>query len=165
MAIAIFSTTFTACNETDKGVEKPTSKGLYARGISQDHTQTDSKVIFDESNIEWFNVTTREIKFKDMPVPLFELMEPFNEIEFVLDDDILFVVNSFVGLWDSRVFYNLVLCYGNQESVEINGKYYLYDCYPLQLSDSEVVKTNQEKNKSQWETFLKHLESKGKLRK
>ena len=81
-------------------------------------------------------------------------------------DDALFVVSSFVGLWDSRVFDNLVLCYGKMDSeVSNDGNYYLYDCYPLQFIDTDAVKANREKNAAQWETFTKYLESKGKLKK
>ena len=76
----------------------------------------------------------------------------------------LFVVSSFGGIWDSRVFTDLVLCYGNLETIEMDG-YYLYDCYPLQFINDERVQANIKKNATQWETFTNYLESKGKLRK
>jgi len=76
------------------------------------------------------------------------------------------VVSSFVELWDSRVFENLVLCYGKIDgAVSLDGNYYLYDCYPLQFINEERVQANRAKRAEQWETFTKYLESKGKLRK
>ena len=57
----------------------------------------------------------------------------------------------------------VVLCWGNQESIELDG-YYLYDCYPYWL-DTESVSANREKNKAQWQTFINYLASKGKLTK
>ena len=175
MAIAIASTTMTACSSDDNETEKPfttdpvESSMLYACGVGQSETRSVAdaqNVLFTEDDIEWFNVTTREIKFKDMDEPLYKRMQPFHEIEFHLGDDALFVVSSFVGLWDSRVFDNLVLCYGKIDGeISLDGNYYLYDCYPLQFIDTDAVKANREKNAAQWETFTKYLESKGKLKK
>lgn len=164
MAIAITSITMTACSQ-DKEVEKFHKAPLYACGISHSGTNTNHEVLFSEADIEWFDVDTREIIFRNMSVPLYKRLQPFNEIEFYLDDSNLFVVSSFVGLWDNRIYDNLVLCYGNQESTNIDGKYYLYDSYPLQYLDSDAVKVNQQKNASQWELFTTYLESKGKLKK
>ena len=135
MAIAIASTTMTACSSDDNETEKPfttdpvESSMLYACGVSQSETRSVAdaqNVLFTEDDIEWFNVTTREIKFKDMDEPLYttreikfkdmdeplyKRMQPFHEIEFHLGDNALFVVSSFVGDWDSRIFTNLVLHY------------------------------------------------------
>ena len=114
----------------------------------------------------WFDVNTRELKFKDKEEPIYKKLEPFHEIEIRLGDDALFVVSSFVGLWDSRVFENLVLCYGKIDGeVFLDGNYYLYDCYPLQFINEERVQTNIKKNAPQWEIFTKYLDSKGKLKK
>ena len=46
-----------------------------------------------------------------------------------------------------------------------DGKYYLYDCYPLQYLDTEAVIANQKKNALQWDIFISYLRSKGKLKK
>ena len=98
-----------------------------------------------------------------MEEPLYKRLEPFHEIEFHLGDETLFTVSSFVSLLDSRIFEDVVLCWGNQESIELGG-YYLYDCYPYWL-DTESVRINREKNKVQWQTFINYLASKGKLTK
>ncbi|MDE6292013.1 MAG: hypothetical protein K2M16_10820 [Muribaculaceae bacterium] len=170
--VAIAGMTLTACISGDNEPEKPFTvcpigqNIFYACGISKGQTRSSTDVetiLFSEEDIVSFNVITREIKFKDMEEPIYLRLEPFHEIEFHLGDQTLFTVSSFVGLWDSRVFDNIVLCYGNQESITLDGRYYLYDCYPLQLADTEAVKANREKNKTQWETFIRYLDSKGKL--
>ena len=175
IATASLAMSMTACSSDDNETAKPfttdpvESSTLYACGISQDGTRgvTDAaNVVFTEDDILWFDVNTRELKFKETEEPIYKKLEPFHEIEIRLGDDALFVVSSFVGLWDSRVFDNLVLCYGKMDSeVSHDGNYYLYDCYPLQFIDTDAVKANREKNAAQWETFTKYLESKGKLKK
>lgn len=174
MAIAIASMTLTACISDNNEPEKPFTTDpveenmFYACGIGEEQTRSAADtetILFSEEDIVSFNVTTREIKFKDLEEPLYSRLEPFHEIEFHLGEEVLFTVSSFVGLWDSRVFDNIVLCYGNQESITLDDKYYLYDCYPLWLADTEVVKANREKNKNQWDTFIRYLDSKGKLTK
>ena len=171
MAIAIASMTMTACISDNNEPEKPFTicpigeNIFYACGL-KDHTrsETDSEtILFSEEDIVSFNVTTREFKFKDMEPPLYQRLKPFHEMEFHLGEETLFTVSSFVGLWDSRIFDDLVLCYGNQESLTEDG-YYLYDCYPF-LLDTESVRANREKNKAQWKTFINYLGSKGKLTK
>ena len=42
---------------------------------------------------------------------------------------------------------------------------HLHDCYPPQLIADERTQANIKKNAVEWETFIKYLESKGKLRK
>ena len=174
IATASLAMSMTACSSDDNETAKPfttdpvESSTLYACGISQDGTRgiTDAaNVVFTEDDILWFDVNTRELKFKDTEEPLYKKLE-YHRIEIRLGDDALFEVSSFVRLWDSRVFEDLVLCYGKIDGeVSENGSYYLYDCYPLQFIDTDAVKANREKNAAQWEIFTKYLGSKGKLRK
>ena len=173
MAIAIAGMTVTACSSDDNEPEMPFTinpiekTALYACGIGQSETRSvaDSQnVLFTEDDIEWFSVTTREIKFKDMDEPLYKRMQPFREIEFHLGDNALFVVSSFVGDWDSRVFTDLVLHY-DEITDSAQGHYYLQDCYPSQFIETDEVKTNIKKNEGKWELFTCYLESMGKLRK
>ena len=173
IAIASLAMSVTACSSDDNPftTDPVQSSTLYAYGISQEETRgvtEASNVVFTEDDILWFDVNTRELKFKDTEEPIYKKLEPFHEIEIRLGNDALFVVSSFVGLWDSRVFDNLVLCYGKMEmdgEVSLDDNYYLYDCYPLQIINTDAVKANREKNAAQWETFTKYLESKGKLKK
>ena len=181
MAIAIASMTMTACSSDANETEKPLttdpveSSMLYATGVgpSETHSAADAQhYLFTDDDIEWFNVTTREIKFfdkqsggaerKDTDEPLYKRMEPFHEIEFHLGHNALFVVSSFVGDWDSRTFFNLVLFYDGTDPQQEH--YYLEDCYPLQFIDNDEVKANIKKNEKQWKLFTDYLESKGKLK-
>jgi hypothetical protein len=173
MAIAIASMTMTACSSGDIETEKPFTTDpvekatLYACGISQSGTRsmTDvDNIIFTEDDIEWFNVTTREIKFKDTDEPLYKRLEPYREIKFYLGDNALFVVSSFVSDIHSMTFTDLVLHY-DLISDPNQGHYYLHDCYPPQFINDERTQANIKKNAGQWELFTYYLESKGKLRK
>ena len=171
MAIAIASIMMTACSSDDNETVKPLTTDLvetptlYVSGISQSETRSGTEVqniLFTENDIEWLDINTREIKFKDIDEPLYKRLQPFHEIEFHLGDNALFVVSSFVGNWDSRVFTDLVLHY---DDITDKGHYYLQDCYPLQFADTDEVKANSKKNAGQWETFTKYLEKIGKLKK
>ena len=64
MAIAITSITLTACSH-DKEVENSSKTSLRACGLSPSGTHS-SSILFTDDDIEWFDVNTREIKFKDM---------------------------------------------------------------------------------------------------
>ena len=172
MAIAIAGMTVTACSSIDNEPEKPFTTDpvekatLYACGISESGTRSvgDAQdVLFTEDDIEWFNVTTREIKFRDIDEPLYRRLEPYREIKFYLGNDALFVVSSFVCDFHSMVFTDLVLHY-DVITDPGHGHYYLHDCYPLQFIDTDEVKANILKNARQWELFTYYLESKGKLR-
>lgn len=177
MATAIASVIMTACSSDDYEPAKPFTTDpvglnkLYAYGIDQFVTNSAEegyKVLFTEDDIEWFDLNTREIRFKDEvnnDEPLYKRLQPFNKIGIQLSDHFLFEVSSFVGLWDSRIFYDLVLCYGKMEGEVLNdGKYYLYDCYPIQFINDEQVQANIKKNAAQWQAFITFLERKGKLR-
>lgn len=169
MVIAIASMTMTACSLDGYEPEKPfttcpTPKAmLFACSFTQPDTQAGVDVLFNEDDIEWFNVTTREIKFRDMDEPLYKRLEPYREIKFYLGNDALFVVSSFVCDFHSMVFTDLVLHY-DVITDPGHGHYYLHDCYPLQFIDTDEVKANILKNARQWELFTYYLESKGKLR-
>ena len=178
LAIALASMTATACSSNDDEKEKPfttdpVENTLYACGVGQPDTRavTDvQNVLFTEGDIEWFNVTTRELHFRDTMEPLREKIPLLAAIDFYLGGEYLFSGGAtFVGLICSQVFNDLVLCCGKIEDGEVidSNRYYLYDCYPNtpQFLNDEQVKTNRAKRATQWETFTKYLESKGKLRK
>lgn len=173
ITIASFAMPLAACSSDDDGVSMRTEDSLqeetrlFARGyctLPTGLSEGDAYEVFTEDDIEWFDVNTRELRFHAMEEPLFEKLRLLSGVEFRLGDDALFVVSSFVGDWDSRTFTNLVLHYDVITDPN-QGHYYLQDCYPLQFADTDEVKANRMKNASQWETFTKYLESKGKLKK
>ena len=123
--------------------------------------------LFTEDDIEWFNVSTREIRFKKQDEQLYtKLMKNYNKekLEFHLGENLLFEVSRFVSDIDSRVFTDLVLHYSVIGADADNPRYYLHDCYPAQFIDDERTQANIKKNAVQWETFTKYLDGKGKLR-
>ena len=176
IATASLAMSMTACSSDDNEPEKPFTTDpvekatLYAFGISPTGTRSASDlghVLFTEDDIEWFNVTTREIKFCDTMAPLREQFPLLAGIDFYLGGEHLFSGGAtHVGLVCNQVFDDLVLCCGKIDGEVIDdGNYYLYDCYPLQFIDDERVQANRLRRTPQWETFTKYLESKGKLKK
>ncbi len=142
---------------------------LYVSGESIETTRSDgetSDVLFTEDDIEWFDVNTRELRFRDSMEPLNKKIKLYAAVKFNLNDDVLFEADNFVSLIVSRTYNDLVLCYGKIDGeVENNGHYYVYDCFPLQFINDEVVQSNREKRSVQWQLFLDYLEYKGKLKK
>lgn len=176
IAITSLAMSITACSNDDREAEKPfttnpvESSKLYACGITQTETRgvTDAaNVVFTEDDILWFDVNTREIRFRDTMEPLRETIPLLAGVNFYLSGEYLFSGGAtHVGLICSQVFDDLVLCCGKIDGKVIDdGHYYLYDCYPLQFINDERVQANIKKNAAQWELFTKYLDSKGKLRK
>ncbi len=121
--------------------------------------------VFTESDIEWFNPTTREVKFYAQEESLSQrLRKTDGELQFRLGNDVVLKVSRFVGDWDSRTFKDLVLHYDVISNSE-QGHFYLQDCYPLQFMNDEQVQTNIKKNAEQWNAFIKYLERIGKIKK
>lgn len=124
--------------------------------------------LFTEDDIEWFNPTTRELKFKPQQEPLYKRLAKNYErkLEFRLGWRLLFPVSHFVTDADSRNYYSLVLYYKTTDAPDIDhGTYYLHDCYPLQFIDTEEVKVNIKENAWRWQIFISYLSTIGKLRK
>ena len=174
MAAAMLS--LTSCSSNDNEQEKPfTTDPVEQIKFFVCETSGETRgatalidTLFTEDDIEWFNVSTREIKFKKQDEQLFnKLMKNYHKegLGFRLGESLLFEVSRFVSDFDSRVFTDLVLHYSTIGEDEDNPRYYLHDCYPLQFISDERTQANIKKNAVQWETFTKYLESKGKLRK
>lgn len=154
-----------------QGVDKKLSKsGLVARGFSTLPTveeQGGVNEVFTEDDILWFDVNTREIRFRDMDVPVRERCKLLTGIEFRLGDKTLFDGSTVVSLICSQFFDDLVLCCGGfDDSGDFDmDRYYLFDCYPSQFADDERVVANREKRAKEWQVFVEYLDAKGKLRK
>lgn len=173
MATAIAGMTMTACSLDRYESENPiliidpveeTMLAACGVSVSDPRPASDGPLLFTDRDIQWFNVTTREIKFRDMDEPLHKRLEPYREIRFYFGGDVLFVVSSFVSDFHSMIFTDLVLHY-DVITDPGQGHYYLHDCYPLQFIDTDEVKANIKKRAGQWELFTNYLRSKGKLRK
>ena len=176
IAIASLAMSMTACSSSDDEAEKPFTASpveqtkFFACEVNNETKGTTATIdtIFTEDDIEWFNVSTREIRFKVMDEQLLnKLMENYHKdkLEFHLGENVLFEVSRFVSDFDSRVFFDLVLHYSVIGKDQNNHRYYLHDCYPSQFLNDERTQANIKKNALQWESFTKYLEVKGKLRK
>ena len=154
-----------------QGVDKKLSKsGLVARGFSTlptDAEQGGVNDVFTEDDILWFDVNTREIRFREMDVPVRERCKLLTGIVFRLGDKTLFDGSTVVSLICSQFFDDLVLCCGNiNNSGDVDmDSYYLLDCYPSQFVNDERVVANREKRSKEWQEFVEYLDAKGKLRK
>ena len=173
VAIAIAGT-MTACSLDSNEPEKPfttcpaSETKLFACEVGDETWSATVDTLFTEDDIEWFNVTTREIRFKQQDEQLLnKLMKNYHRegLEFRLGESVLFEVSRFVADIDSRVFFDLVLHYSVIGDDEGNSRYYLHDCYPPQFINDERTQNNIAKRAPQWETFTKYLEIKDKLRK
>ena len=142
--LAVFS--LASCSSNDSEQEKPfivcpEEQIKFFACETSSETRGATAVIdtlFTEDDIEWFNVSTREIRFKKQGELLYmKLKKNYHKegLEFRIGED------------------------------EGNPRYYLHDCYPAQFINDERTQANIKKNAVQWETFTKYLESKGKLRK
>lgn len=121
--------------------------------------------VFTESDIEWFNPTTREVKFYAQEESLSQRLRMNDGVlEFRLGNDVVLKVSRFVDDWDSRTFKDLVLHYDVISNSE-QGHFYLQDCYPLQFINDEQVQANIKKNAEMWDAFVKYLEKIGKIKK
>ena len=121
--------------------------------------------VFTESDIEWFNPTTREVKFYEQEESLSQrLRKTDGELQFRLGENVVLKVSRFVGDWDSRTFKDLVLHFDVISNSE-QGHFYLQDCYPLQFINDEQVQSNIKKNAEMWDAFVNYLEKIGKIRK
>ena len=168
-AIATLSLPMTACSndhEADDGHQPEPTAELCVYGVQHTATRGSAGAVFTDDDIEWFDVNTRELRFRPSVEPLREKLSFLAGIDFYLDGQFLFSGGvTYVGLICSQMFDDLVLCCGKIEGEVIDdGRYYLYDCYPLQFINSDQVQANRERRAPQWEAFLKYLERKGKLR-
>ena len=174
IAIASLAMPMTACssdndevNDTQGAERQQTEAGLCAYAVLPTETRGSDGALFTDDDIEWFDVNTRELRFRDTPTTPNGRLQLLGPIDFFLDGEFLFEGGAtYVGLICSQVFLDLVLCQGRIEGGQvINDCYYLQDCYPPQFIDDETVKANRIRRAAQWEKFTKYLESKGKLRK
>ena len=174
IAITSLAMPMTACSSDDNEVNNMPEEGrqqteakLCAYSVLPTETRNATGALFTDEDIEWFDVNTREIRFRDTPTMLNDRLQLLGSIDFYLDGEFLFEGGAtYVGLICSQVFLDLVLCQGRIEDGQvINNCYYLQDCYPPQFIDDETVKTNRISRAAQWEKFTKYLDSKGKLRK
>ena len=178
IAIASFAMSLTACRSDDNEVSNELSgkenveqsATLAAYVIDSQGTRSGGEVktaVFTDEDIEWFDLNTRELRFRIDSEAIHTRLKSIFFMEFRLGDEVLFQVDNLVNPTVSRTYFDLVLYYEwtwvGEEKVEVG--YFLYDCYPQQFIDEELTKINRNKRANQWKAFIDYLESKGKLKK
>ena len=178
IAIGSFAMSLTACSSDDievnselggkENVEQSSALAAYA--IDSQGTRSGGEVktaVFTDEDIEWFDLNTRELRFRIDSEAIHTRLKSIFFMEFRLGDEVLFQVDNLVNPTVSRTYFDLVLYYEwtwvGEEKVEVG--YFLYDCYPQQFIDEELTKINRNKRANQWKAFTDYLERKGKLRK
>ena len=168
--IAIAGVRLSACSLDGYEPEKPftTCPPSPPALVALDASGTSSvpSILFTVNDIDWFDVNTRELKFKDMQEPLSERLRILGEMVFCLGNDTLFEGITIVSPICSQIFDDLVLyCERKEGDFADDTRYYLNDCYPLQFLNDERVQANRTRRTEQWAAFTKYLESMGRLRK
>lgn len=148
-----------SCSDDDENNYVPSKINVY--GIEMSRAQDkDAQLVFTGDNIDWFNPDTREIKFKNIE-PSASIFPVYSKIEFRIGENMLFSASSFVMDCYSQSFLDLVLYYSSAEN-----RYYLDDCYPNTeaIKNTEEVKEHIIARESQWDTFIRTLQSEKRIR-
>ncbi len=116
-------------------------------------------LFFTENDIEYFNPSTKELKFKTS----FKLAEikNFDNFRFYLGKDSLFSARLAVDEM-SFMINNLVFYYNYDK-----GKIYLEDGYPIWIDSSELATLraqNKAKRNTNWQNFMDRLDYINKLK-
>lgn len=140
------------------------SSGLIFKTTIATTTNTRDSVVFLGSDIQWFNATTRELRFKD-PLTI-EKIRKFNKIKFYLGTDSLFTAITFVSDVSSKIIDDIVLHLNSQD-----GQFYIQDGYPSNtnvLSNPAASIALREKNKNNrataWNRFIEQLKKNGQYK-
>lgn len=162
--IAYALSVYSCKNENDELSETSLANisGIEVYWVRNTHSELQNiySLAFTGANIGWFNVTTREIKLKN--IKLDPNRFPVNsKLEFRIKDCSLFITSSFVTNINSQVFLDLVLFYDI-----IEDKYYLDDCYPNTKAIKNTAEVQQRifERTTHWEVFINTLKAEKKLR-
>ncbi|MDD4992802.1 MAG: hypothetical protein PHR83_11255 [Paludibacter sp.] len=152
-----------AC-DTNTNIAGSDTSGLIFKTTIATTTSTYDSVVFLGSDIQWFNVTTRELRFKDSLT--IEKIRKFNKIKFYLGTDSLFTAITFVSDVSSKIIDDIVLHLNHQD-----GQFHIEDGYPSNaniLSNPAVSIAQREKNKNNrataWNRFIEQLKKNGQYK-
>ena len=136
--------------------------GIRGAGLnSVDDNPSEEPIVFSDADIEWFDCTTRELKFRTVDDPFLARLIPFREIGFQLDGQPLFVASTVVNPAFSISLRDLVLYY---EIVADTWHFYLNNGYPEEAGDTDEGRANAAARAEAWKSFLNHLAESGRLR-
>ena len=114
IATASLAMSMTACSSDDNEVnnmpeaKQQTETKLCAYAVMPTETRDADGALFTDENIEWFDVNTRELRFRDTPTMPNGMLQLLGGIDFYLDGEFLFEGGAtYVDLICSQVFLDL----------------------------------------------------------
>lgn len=161
LSLIICSLCICSCsNENDVLPEAtPSELKVYCVQSLLPDREENSSILFTGDDIEWFDPSTREIKFNGIkPNP--SKISGGATLEFRIGEQPLFSRIHFVSSINSQAFLDMVLYYDL-----IADKYYLDDCYPntKAMRETPEVKQHISEREAQWQPFIEALKAEGKL--
>jgi hypothetical protein len=168
----ILSIALTGCGRTED-IEPPSAASGLIFKVSQSEMVTRAgddanveRVIFTGDDILWFNISTKEIRFKNN-ISQKKIIEGVlnHAIRFYIDDEYLFSSMICVSDLNSQTFDNLVFYYS-----QIENKFYLKDGYPdvSVLQNSAEHQNRRDENmaeiKDEWDKFINRIKLEGRYR-
>ena len=121
--------------------------------------QTKDSPLFSENDIEFFNLSTNELKLKTTAKPI--EIQNFNNFRFYMGKDSLFTARLALDVMSS--FINDLVFYQTLK----DGKLYLKDGYPVNTSSSEsltIRAQNSAKRAVNWQKFIDRMDYLNTLR-
>ena len=112
-------------------------------------------VIFSGDHIQWFNATTREIRFRDNYA--IERIPQQGTLLFKLSNHDLFIARIVQG--DQDIEHEDLVLYHDTDL----DRFYLYNSYPKSLN-TESVRINEEIRQENWSIFIFQLRTEGCLK-
>lgn len=159
----------TGCSKTDEQLSDTPSRLIFKASQQEVVTKSGSdtnveQVIFTGDDIQWFNASTKEIRFKNN-ISQKVIIEGVisRSIRFYIDEEYLFSSMIYVSDLNSQIYDSFVFYYS-----QIENRFYLKDGYPdvsvLQNSAEHQDKRNENmaKIKAEWDKFINQLKLEGK---
>ena len=151
----IFICTFVLSSCDILFVEPDSSDKIVCKGTySENGIEVDS-LFFDESDIQWYDTTTFQLKLKNPPE--YKELVFFRKFKFYSGSDSLFTASLALDIMSSIVS-NLVLRYGSYDR-----NIYLEDSYPNWINDS-ISLANNHKRAPNWKRFITRLDKLNKIK-
>lgn len=141
--------------ESENWVDRSSEIVVVALSGKWEGLESSDKILFTGDDIAWFDLTTKELRFKNDPLRKKKASYP--KILFKIAGKDLFLADLVTGSV-SRQYEDLVLYYNSE-----NQKFYLYESYPEKL-DTEMVRLNTEIRSENWGAFIYQLGREGRLK-
>ena len=136
-------------------VEPDSSDKIVCKGTYSVNSIEVDSLFFKESDIQWYDTTTFQLKLKNPPE--YKELLFFRKFKFYAGSDSLFTASLALDIMSSIVS-NLVLRYGSYDR-----KIYLEKSYPNWLNDS-ITLANNHKRAPNWKRFIDRLDKLNKIR-